>query len=279
MEQPGPRTNIGLGAIVLAGGQSRRMGTSKALLDWHGLPLLTRVTGILRRVAGPVVVVHAAGQHLPPLAEDVELAVDRHPGRGPLEGIAAGMRALEGRAEAAFVSGTDVPFLHPAFVTRVAAALGERDAVLPTAGGHNHPLAAVYRVSLLPAVEELLAADRLRPFFLFESVGTCRLGEEDLVELDSLRNLNTVDEWRAAHAEPEPKIAIAAEGSLRRALGFEETGVRASTLGAALAALPGLQGDARWVAVTLNGEPVTDDPLTPLVKGDRLTLGGAAAGS
>ena len=278
MEEPVLPAQSHLGAIVLAGGRSRRMGSPKALLDWHGTPLLARVTGVLRRVASPVVVVHAAGQALPPLPSDVELAVDERPDRGPLEGIAAGMRALSGRAEAVFVSGTDVPFLDPAFVTRVAAALGCYDAVLPTAGGHNHPLAAVYRVSLLPAVERLLAADQLRPFFLFESVRTRALAEEELGETSSLRNLNTFDEWTAALAEPEPEIRIAAFGTLRQALGFDETSVRASTVGAALAALPGFDPAARQVLIALNGERFQDDPRAPLVAGDRLVLVTADAG-
>ena len=56
-----------LGAIVLAGGRSSRMGAPKALLDWHGGTLVRRVTGILQRIADPVVVVHADGQELPTL--------------------------------------------------------------------------------------------------------------------------------------------------------------------------------------------------------------------
>ena len=48
-----------VGAMVLAGGRSTRMGAPKALLDWHGGTLVRRVSGILQRVADPVVVVHA----------------------------------------------------------------------------------------------------------------------------------------------------------------------------------------------------------------------------
>ena len=277
METPGLPTQSKLGAIVLAGGRSRRMGAPKALLEWHGIPLLTRVTGILQRVAAPVVVVHSAGQTLPPLPPGVELTVDGRPDRGPLEGIAAGMHAFGGRTEAAFVASTDVPFLHPGFVTGVAAALGCHDAVLPTSGGHNHPLAALYRISLLPAIEELLAANRLRPWFLFESVRTRMLAEDDLRETDSLRNLNTAEEYGAALAEPEPEIQIAATGSLSQALGGHEARVRASTLGAALAALPGFEPTAQNVALTLNGEPFENDPRAPLVAGDRLVLAAAGA--
>ena len=46
-------------AIVLAGGMSERMGAPKALLDWHGAPLVHRVAGILVRVCDPVIVVAA----------------------------------------------------------------------------------------------------------------------------------------------------------------------------------------------------------------------------
>ena len=109
-----------LGAIVLAGGRSSRMGAPKALLDWHGGTLVRRVTGILQRIADPVVVVHADGQELPPLV-GVERVVDRAPDRGPLEGIAAGLRAVAGRCPAVFVSGTDLPFLHPDLVLALAA--------------------------------------------------------------------------------------------------------------------------------------------------------------
>ena len=141
-----------LGAIVLAGGRSSRMGTPKALLDWHGSTLVRRVTGILQRVADPVVVVHAVGQQLPPLP-GVERAVDRASDRGPLEGIAAGLRAVAGPRRAVVVAGTDLPFLHPDLVLALAAARGEHDVAVPVADGHVHHLCAVYRSDLLPAVE------------------------------------------------------------------------------------------------------------------------------
>ncbi|MEA2226533.1 MAG: molybdenum cofactor guanylyltransferase [Solirubrobacteraceae bacterium] len=63
--------------IVLAGGRSSRMGSPKAALEWHGSTLLRRVVGIVGRgVDGPVVVVRAPGQELPPLPEGVEIVED-----------------------------------------------------------------------------------------------------------------------------------------------------------------------------------------------------------
>ena len=108
------------GAIILAGGRSSRMGSPKAALDWHGSTLLRRVTGLAQRtVDGPVVVVRAPGQELPELHPSVEVVSDAREGRGPLQGLAAGLAAVGDRAEVAYVSSTDVPLLHPAFIARV----------------------------------------------------------------------------------------------------------------------------------------------------------------
>src|ERR1700756_5992850 len=105
---------------VLAGGRSSRMGTPKAALEWHGSTLLRRTAGILARATGgPVVVVRAHGQDLPTLPKGTLVADDPREGKGPGQGIAAGLGALRGRADTAFVSSTDMPFLHPAFIRRV----------------------------------------------------------------------------------------------------------------------------------------------------------------
>src|ERR1700677_4316500 len=136
--------------IVLAGGRSSRMGTPKAALEGHGSALLRRTAGILLRVAdGPVVVVRAPGQPLPELPSAVEVVDDPREGLGPVQGLAAGLAAVAGRAEIAFVCSTDMPFLHPAFARRVLRAAAEGpDVALPVARGYPQPLAAAYPTRL-----------------------------------------------------------------------------------------------------------------------------------
>ena len=132
--------------VVLAGGRSSRMGTPKAALEWHGSTLLGRTAAIVARaVNGPVVVVSAAGQDLPDLPKQATVVEDPRQGKGPVQGIAAGLAALSGQAEAAFISSTDLPFLHPAFIRRLLRVLDERDdtdVALPVARGYPQPLAA-----------------------------------------------------------------------------------------------------------------------------------------
>jgi molybdopterin-guanine dinucleotide biosynthesis protein A len=198
-------TSPHVGGIILCGGQSSRMGRPKAWLPFGGEVMLQRVVRIVRQAVEPVVVVAAPEQKLPELPADVLVSRDDVPGRGPLQGLSAGLHALEDRAEAAYASGCDVPFLRPEFVRHMIAALGDADIAVPYTDGYHHPLAAVYRTRIVPEVDRLLAADRLRPFFLFEAVPTNTVSAETLREvdpgLDSLRNLNTTADYDAALTE------------------------------------------------------------------------------
>jgi molybdopterin-guanine dinucleotide biosynthesis protein A len=274
--------------IVLAGGRSSRMGTPKAALQWHGSTLLRRVAGIVARgVDGPVVVVRAPGQALPALPSGIEVVEDAREGRGPLQGLATGLGALDGRAEVAFASSTDAPLLHPAFVRRVVGALDdEADVVLPRAGGFPHPLAAAYRTALRERIEALLAADRLRPAFLFEECRVRRLDEPALLadpllaaldpDLDSVLNLNEPSDYEAARARPAPHVTVQRFGPLARNGGAEPFAARAATLGAAADAA-GVALDEHVVAA-LNGDQISRDPELPLAEGDSVALMAADAG-
>lgn len=248
------------GAILLVGGGSTRMGRSKATLDWHGEPLAARVARVLVRAVGEgqVVAVRAPSQDLPDLPGDVEVVADPAEGDGPLRGLAAGLFALQSRADVAFVSAVDVPFLDAAFVTAVLGAVGpDDDAAAPVAHGRRHPLAAAYRIALLPLCEELLVAGERRPNVLLDRVRTRLLDEAD-PEPDALRNVNTPDEYDEAHGREAPRVTVEAPGGRAE--------VRAWRLEQALAAFD------PHLAVAVNGERIVSDPWFPLTTGDHISL-------
>lgn len=196
-----------VGGIVLCGGQSSRMGRPKAWLPFGDELMLPRVVRLLGEVVGPTVVVAAPEQAVPPLPADVAVVRDEERGRGPLAGLAAGLSALAGRADAAYLSSCDVPFLRPAFVRRLIDLLGDQAISVPRVGGFHHPLAAVYRLEVASAVRRLLADNRLRPVFLFEQCATRVVEAGELADIDptfqSLRNLNTPEDYAAALAARE----------------------------------------------------------------------------
>jgi molybdopterin-guanine dinucleotide biosynthesis protein A len=183
------------------------MGRPKAWLPFGGELMLPRVARLMGEAVSPLVVVAAPEQEVPPLPPEVAIVRDEEKGRGPLQGLKAGLEALRGGADAAYLSACDVPFLKPAFVRRLVELLGEHHVCVPRVGEYHHPLAAVYRLSVLDAVTRLLSEGRLRPFFLFESVPTRVVTAEELGDIDpdfqSLRNLNSPEDYEAALRELE----------------------------------------------------------------------------
>ena len=198
-----------VGGVVLCGGRSRRMGESKAWLDFQGEPMLTRVVRQLLSVVTPCVVVRAPGQVLPQLPPEVRIVDDPVADRGPLQGIATGLAALAPHCRQAFVSSTDVPFLNPQFIKRLVELAADRyDIVVPHTDGYAHPLAALYATALHEKAQSLLDQDQRRPVFLFNEATTLHADAERLLasealraadpRLDSLRNLNTPHDARLA---------------------------------------------------------------------------------
>jgi molybdopterin-guanine dinucleotide biosynthesis protein A len=199
-----PEPKAQAGGIVLCGGKSTRMGSSKALLPFGPETMLQRVVRLLSDVVGPIVVVAAVDQELPELPSGVLVTRDEREGRGPLEGLRAGLKALPADADAAYVTSCDVPLLVPGFVRQMLDLAGGHDVAVLEIDGFTHPLSAVYRRSILPRVEELLDNDRLRPVFLFDAVNTRRVSPREMTadpDLRTLRNLNTREDYARALAD------------------------------------------------------------------------------
>jgi molybdopterin-guanine dinucleotide biosynthesis protein A len=192
------------GGIVLCGGKSTRMGASKALLPFGPETMLQRVVRILNDIVTPIVVVAAVGQELPELPGNVIVTRDEHEGRGPLEGLRAGLKALPADIDTAYVTSCDVPLLVPGFVNQMLDLSSGYDIAVMEIDGFTHPLSAIYRRSTLARVEDLLAKDRLRPVFLFDAVKTRRVRPEEMTadpDLRTLRNLNTHQDYEHALAD------------------------------------------------------------------------------
>ena len=181
-----------LDGIVLAGGQSRRLGIDKALLSLGGGPLLQaavqRVSQVCRRV---IVAVDRPGRYRR-LRLSADFVADASPGRGPLAGLQSGLQACS--TEYALVVACDLPFLNVELLRYMAGLPRSWQALVPRAAGRDHPLHAVYARSCLPEVDALLAAGGGSMKQLLDRLDVRRLDERELHRLDpdglSLLNLN-----------------------------------------------------------------------------------------
>jgi len=188
-----------IAGIILCGGKSSRMGRPKLSLPFGGTTMLARMVQLHKQVVSPVVVVAAPSQVLPKLSDDVIIAHDESEYHGPLAGILTGMQALDGRADAAYVAPCDTPLLTPNFMKRMISRLGTHDLAIPRDGKYHHPLAAVYRVSLINRIQSLISADRMRPLFLVEQSDSVIVDVSELKDIDpdlnSLANINTPEDY------------------------------------------------------------------------------------
>jgi molybdopterin-guanine dinucleotide biosynthesis protein A len=181
--------------VILAGGESRRMGRDKLSLEVGGVPLIRRVHDAISARCEDVILV---GGNTAPL-EGVRLVPDERAGRqGPLAGMEAGLAAARNRQ--VFVAAGDLPFLPPDLVGALLGWLEERgaSAVVPRHGDRTHPLCAAYDRGVLPRVRSAL--DRrirsVREFLgmldnvVYVEGGLRRFGDPDLF----LMNVNSPED-------------------------------------------------------------------------------------
>lgn len=184
------------------------MGCSKASLAFGPESLLERVVRTVSPAVRDVIVVAAPEpeQTLPQLSAGVRIVRDPISGQGPLQGIVTGLSALPVTAEFVYITAVDTPFLNPRWIEFLSGVLDAHDIAVPFVASRYHLLSALYRRSrALPAARSLLHAGERRLSFLIDELH-CRLVAADaLVTIDpglqTLRNLNTPDEYRNALSE------------------------------------------------------------------------------
>lgn len=189
-----------LGAVVLCGGQSTRLGTNKSELLLNEKTFLQTIVETLHEVTARIVLVGRVDPSKHSLPPETVIAVDQKHDRGPLEGIRVGLKRLEDTCQYAFVTSCDVPLLSPQLVTFLWEQLGEHDGIVPFRGDRRYGMTAIYRTSMHTSIEKRIANDRLRVRDLTEGFNINRIPVDDLrvvdPMLDSLTNVNTPDDYQ-----------------------------------------------------------------------------------
>ena len=191
-------------AVILAGGQSRRLGRDKAVEPFAGEPLIRRV---IRRAseavsAHHVVVVVADADRAAelPLDDDHLVAVDVFPDCGSLGGIYTGLNASP--TQWSLVTACDMPFLSAPLLSHLASLRDGFDAVVPVVDGRPEPTHALYTRRCLPPIEARLRTGQLKISGFFDDVAVRYVPENDIREFDpdllSFFNINRPEDLARA---------------------------------------------------------------------------------
>jgi len=176
-------------AIIMAGGDSLRMGVDKSMLPIDGQPLIGKIAQQLRGSFEQILISANEPDKFAHLC--LEVIPDRIPGQGPLMGIASALQASAN--EINFVVACDIPRINLSFVRKMLAEAKAADLVIPTTGdGRYEPLFAVYRKSALAAINQVLSSGRRKISDVFSR---CKVKYIELGDTEWLTNLNTVAEY------------------------------------------------------------------------------------
>jgi molybdenum cofactor guanylyltransferase len=191
--------------FVTAGGKSSRMGRDKAWLEVDGVTMIERVIAALRPVTERVTIIANRPEYT---RLNLPVIADLHPGIGPLEAIRTALS--HSRQPIVALAGCDLPFVTPQLFAHLLRFGGEAQAVVPLDdGGRFEPLCAVYSISALAAVNELIAAGERKVSRLFERIPTRFVSFNELDYLDGARrffdNINSPQDYQRAIENSKPR--------------------------------------------------------------------------
>lgn len=142
-----------LSAAVLVGGESRRMGTDKAFIDFDGKPLVVHIVERLRTISDDVFVVGKSVKRFEALR--VRCETDGSEEHSPLYGVLAALRAA--KHESVFVCGCDMPSLDTSLIVSLADRANGVDAAVPSNEGRVEPLHAVWSRNATDRIEAIVS--------------------------------------------------------------------------------------------------------------------------
>jgi molybdopterin-guanine dinucleotide biosynthesis protein A len=175
--------------LVLAGGDSRRMGRPKAWLEVGDTTLVRWVAASLAPAFSEVIVAFAEPEQIEELVPH-RVVFDRRASAGPLAGLEAGLTAA--RHEVVFALACDMPYVTRSVAEIAVAAVRGCDAAIPRIDGRPEPVCAAYRRSALPAITAALNAGSYKASELIDQLDVTWL---EGLDPELFRSLNTPEEY------------------------------------------------------------------------------------
>ena len=176
--------------VILAGGRSSRYGRNKALVQYHGTPLIERVIRVLEGLFENVVLITNSPEEYAYLRLPMEQDIIK--GLGPLGGIYTALQTIS--TEYGFFVACDMPFLNSPLISYIIDQREEYDVVVPKIDWKIEALHALYRKSCLPEVEWLIRNNEYQTIRFFDRLSVRYVEEDEVRRFDpSLRSFLNIN--------------------------------------------------------------------------------------
>jgi molybdopterin-guanine dinucleotide biosynthesis protein A len=196
-----------ISVIVLAGGQSRRLGLDKSLLEIEGQPLIARTVQTLADLSDDLIVVTNQPERYESLTLEARFVPDEKRGMGSLMGIYSGLKIA--RHDHALAVACDMPFVNLALLRYMVPLAEGHDVVIPRVDAFLEPLHCIYGKGCLPYMARLLDQGRRQIIAFLSEVRVRYVEKQELAVFDpeglSFVNVNTPQDWEAVQAMLGPR--------------------------------------------------------------------------
>lgn len=181
--------------IILAGGQSRRMGKNKALLEIEGISIIERTFRLMAEIFNNVILITNTPEQYSFLP--CPSVADIYPNAGSIAGLHAGLCASS--TDRIFVVPCDMPFLNLSLIKDLCSKDDSSDALVPISSKGIEPLHACYRSSCINVLESALDNGEKQLLTFLRKVRTRYLsvtGYQNQIDIErSFCNLNHPQEY------------------------------------------------------------------------------------
>lgn len=183
-------------AIILAGGQSRRMGRDKGLVLLNGKPMVQHVLDKAKSITdNAMIITNQPGYEHFGVPTYSDLIEDK----GPLGGIYTGLHYT--RTEYNLVLSCDIPLVSVSFLNRLASYRGENQAWVPVHENQPQPLCAIYKKEIRPQIKLSFEAGPLSMQKFLETINTSFIDMSDVgaEHKNGFANLNSPEDVEKYH--------------------------------------------------------------------------------
>jgi molybdenum cofactor guanylyltransferase len=192
--------DLSFSCYILAGGKSSRMGRDKALLSFHGVPLIAHLASLVAQLKIPVTIVGLRSKYD---QLGFRLIEDRLPNSGPLAGIDAALHDPASTSPWRLILSCDLPHLTLQFLSFLAdrSAGSSYDVIVPLNTAGPEPLCAIYSADCAPIVSAALARGIRKVTDIYADLAVDFISPEDWKPFDPygllFKNLNTPADYES----------------------------------------------------------------------------------